>query len=631
MNQTSEQSAIRGRKLLMLTVGALGIVYGDIGTSPLYAMRETFESPGHVVAITDESVLGALSLIFWALVIVISIKYLMFVMRADNHGEGGILALTSLARPTDGSPGRRRVVLILIGLFGTALLYGDGMITPAISVLSAVEGTAVVTDSMEPFVIPIAIAILLGLFAVQSRGTGGLGSIFGPIMAVWFVTIGTLGAIQVVGDPDVLAAVNPAHAITFFADNGFTAFLALGSIFLVVTGGEALYADMGHFGKHPITVGWFWFVLPALLLNYFGQGALLLSDPSVIENPFFKMAPTWGLIPLVVLATVATVIASQALISGAFSLTMQATQLGYSPRVRIRHTSSTEMGQIYVPAVNWALMVACIALVLGFRSSTNLAAAYGVAVTATMVITTLLFYVVARDRFRWPRLATAALCGAFLVVDLGFFGANLFKIPAGGWFPLVVGGLVFTLLTTWRTGREILAERLGAGRVPLDRYLKSLADHPPTRVPGQAVYLYGSPGGTPPSLMANLRHNNALHETIVILSVATEPVPRVPGAKRLTSTDLGQGFSAAVVHFGYMEDPDVVMALQEHGVDQLGLAMGTTTYVLGRENLRVTDRPGMAKWREHLFAFMSRNATPAANYFALPPDQTVEIGVQVEL
>lgn len=616
-------------KLLALAVGALGVVYGDIGTSPLYALRETFESPGHVLAIDEANVLGALSLVFWSLIIIISIKYLAFVMRADNHGEGGILALTSLTTPSQGAAGRR-LVLILIGLFGTALLYGDGMITPAISVLSAVEGTAIVNDSMQRYVIPLAIAILIGLFAVQPRGTGKIGRIFGPVMIVWFVTMALLGIIHIVDEPGVFEALVPTHAIEFFTANGLQGFLALGSIFLVVTGGEALYADMGHFGKRPIQLGWFWFVLPALLLNYFGQGALLLGDPEAIESPFFKMAPEWALVPLVVLATMATVIASQALISGAFSLTMQATQLGYSPRVRIRHTSETESGQIYVPAINWTLMVACIGLVVGFRSSTNLAAAYGVAVTATMVITTLLFYVVARERFGWAKPAALSVCAVFLAIDLGFFGANLFKIPDGGWFPLVIGAVVFTVLTTWRTGRRILADRIGRDRLPIETYVANLARKRPVRVPGEAVYLFGSPGLTPPSLIANLRHNNALHAKVVILSIATDDVPRVLGARRLEHEALGEGFHQVRLHYGFMEEPDIVEALAGHG-DDLGLDLASVTYVLGRESLRVTDRPGMAKWREHLFAFMSRNATPAANYFGLPADQTVEIGVQVEL
>ena len=627
----SSHPAPTGKRLALLAVGALGVVYGDIGTSPLYAMRETFDSPGHVLPITEANVVGALSLIFWSLIIIISIKYLMFVMRADNDGEGGILALTSLANPSKGVVGKRRLVLILIGLFGTALLYGDGMITPAISVLSAVEGTAIATPAMQDYVVPIAIGILVGLFAVQPRGTGNIGKVFGPVMIVWFITLAVLGLSHIADEPAVFGALNPAHAVDYFANNGFKGFLSLGSIFLVVTGGEALYADMGHFGKRPIQVGWFSFVLPALLLNYFGQGAMLINEPETIDNPFYRMAPEWGLYPLLILATMATVIASQALISGAFSLTRQATQLGYSPRLRIRHTSETEIGQIYVPSINWTLMLACIALVIGFGSSTNLAAAYGVAVTATMAITTLLFYVVAREVFHWPKARALPLCAAFLVIDLGFFGANVFKIPDGGWFPLVVGALVFTALTTWRTGRTILGERIGRDRLPLERFVTSLMRKEPARVPGQAIYLFGSSGLTPPALRANLRHNNSLHETVVVLSITTDDVPRVLEAERFKVTSLGNGFHQVVLHYGYLEDPNVVAALADHGVEKLGLEMERLTYVLGRENLRISDHPGMARWREHLFAFMSRNATPAANYFNLPPDQTVELGVQVEL
>jgi KUP system potassium uptake protein len=613
-----------------LTVGALGIVYGDIGTSPLYALRETFESPAHELPVVEANVLGALSLIFWALVVIISAKYLLFVMRADNGGEGGILALTSLTTPLATPARRARTTLVLVGLFGTALLYGDGMITPAISVLSAVEGTTVAAPSMERWVVPIAVVILVGLFTVQARGTARIGRVFGPVMVLWFTTLAGLGIVHLAQDPGVLAALDPTHAVTYFADNGFRGLLSLGAIFLVVTGGEALYADMGHFGRRPIRLGWFGFVGPALVIHYFGQGAMLIEDPGAIDNPFYRMAPSWGIYPLLVLATAATVIASQALISGAFSLTKQAVQLGYSPRLRIRHTSETEMGQIYVPAVNWALMVACVGLVVGFGSSTNLAAAYGVAVTATMGITTILFYVVAREHFGWSLPAAGALCAAFLAVDVAFLSANLFKIPAGGWFPLVIGAVVVTVLTTWRTGRSLVASRLGANRLPLADYVASVMRRPPPRVPGQAVYLFSTTGLTPPALVANLRHNNALHRTVVVLSIVTEDVPHVLGARRLVTTDLGHGFHQAVLHVGFLDDPDVMEALADHG-GHLGLDLHSVAFVLGREALRVTRRPGMARWREHLFALMSRNATPAANYFGLPPERTLEIGVAVEL
>jgi KUP system potassium uptake protein len=621
-----------GVGLTATSLAALGVVYGDIGTSPLYAMRETLEGPGHVLAVSEDNVLGVLSLILWSLVIVISIKYLVFVMRADNDREGGILALTSLITPEKRSRGRRRFVLIAIGLFGTALLYGDGMITPAISVLSAVEGTEVATENLEQFVIPIACIILVGLFSVQKRGTATIGRLFGPVMVIWFSTLAVLGVIHIADEPGVFQAVDPRHAVEFFADNGFKGFLALGSVFLVVTGGEALYADMGHFGRRPIAVGWFGLVLPGLLLNYFGQGALLLGDPEAIENPFYRLVPDAFVLPLVVLATMATIIASQALISGAFSLTMQAVQLGYSPRFKIVHTSPHAFGQIYIPAINWVLMVACIGLVVGFRSSTALAAAYGVAVTITMVVTTLLFYVVARERFQWAGWAAVTVCGAFLVVDLAYFGANVFKIPDGGWFPLVVGAIVFSLLTTWRTGRQILGDRLRRGQLHLGTFLNSVfRAGGPTRVRGTAVFLSSMPDTVPPALLANFRHNEVLHERVIVLAVATEHVPRVLPAERSTVTDHGNGVWSVVLHYGFMEDPDVPRGLSEGRASKLRVHADQTTYFIGSESLVVTDRPGMARWREHLFRLMSRNATTASDYFRLPSEDTMTVGRQVEL
>jgi len=615
--------------LATVSVVALGVVFGDIGTSPLYAMRESFLGEGHVLAVTEENVLGIVSLVFWSLIIVISIKYLAVVMRADNDGEGGILALTSLI------PAAQRhgtTVLVLVGLFGTALLYGDGMITPAISVLSAVEGTEVAVSGIEDWIAPIAIVILVALFAVQRHGTGSLGRVFGPVMVAWFGVIAVLGVTRLIDRPGVLEAINPVHAATFFADNGITGFRALGSVFLVVTGGEALYADMGHFGRRPIQVAWFTLVLPALMLNYFGQGALLLADPAAVDNPFYRMAPAATVLPLVVLATAATVIASQALISGAFSLTRQAVQLGYSPRVRIIHTSPHEIGQIYVPFVNWALMVACVGLVLGFRTSNSLANAYGVAVTTTMVITTVLLFAVLRGRFGWRLAPALALCSAFGVIDMAFFGANLYKIPAGGWFPLVAGAAVFTLMTTWRTGRRLVGERLRADEVPLAEYLESLAHNKHlARVPGSAVYLYSRAGMTPPALIANLRHNEVLHEKVTVVSVITADTPRVLPAERADITEHGTGITAVTLHFGFMEGPDVPKGLTEGRAAKLGFDPQQASYFLGSEALVVTKRPGMATWREHLFATASRNATPAANHFHLPPERTVTLGTQIEL
>lgn len=572
-----------------------------------------------------------LSLIFWALIVVISVKYISFVMRADNHGEGGILALTSLVTPLHVRRGGARWLLILLGLFGASLLYGDGMITPAISVLSAVEGLQIATPLFEPYIIPITIGVLLLLFVTQRFGTGSVGRVFGPVTVLWFTTLAVLGLVQIVQQPSVLAAFNPFYGLRFFAENGGRGFLVLGSVFLVVTGGEALYTDMGHFGKRPIRLAWFGLVLPALLLNYFGQGALILSDPEAVHNPFYGMVPDWGLYPVVVLATMATVIASQALISGAFSLTMQAVQLGYIPRLEIRHTSSREFGQVYIPAINWLLMLACIGLVLGFRSSSNLAAAYGVGVSTDMVITTILFFIVARERWRWSTLVAGLLAGSLLVVDLAFFGANIVKIPQGGWVPLVVAAVVFTLLTTWKHGRVILSERLNEQVTPLSTFLENVAKAPPTRVPGTAVFMFRDPKGTPYSLAQNLKAYGVLHERVILLTVRTEELPRVKLASRITSSTLGNGFYQVVLHYGFMEHPNVGGALRNLKLDGEKLEISKATYFLGRETLLATKRPGMAIWREKLFVLMARNAMSASVFYRLPPAQVVEIGTQVEL
>lgn len=621
----------RNRYLFYLTLGALGVVYGDIGTSPLYAFRESFHE-GYGLAVTPMNVLGVLSLIFWALIMVISIKYLVFVLRADNRGEGGILALTALI-----SPQRRisrhsyRYRLILLGLFGTALLYGDGMITPAISVLSAVEGLEVATPLFEPYIIPITIAILIGLFLLQSRGTESVGKIFGPTTLVWFGVLALLGLRWIVRQPGVLAAINPWYAIDFFAHNGWPGFLVLGSVFLVVTGGEALYADMGHFGKQPIRLAWFSVVLPALLLNYLGQGALLLEHPEAVENPFYRMAPGWALLPLVVIATAATVIASQALITGAFSLTMQAVQLGYLPRVAIDHTSAEERGQIYISGINWILMAACIALVVSFRSSSNLAAAYGVAVTTTMTVTTLLLFTVLHERWRWSLPVAVAFTAFFLVIDLSFWGANLVKIPAGGWFPLVIGAVVFTLMTTWKRGRSILGERLGAGAIRFAVFAERMRADRVIHVPGTAVFMYSDPEATPPALLHNLKHNKVLHEKVILLSVMTEEIPHVSRADRIEVHKLENGFSRVILHYGFMETPNVPRDLPLARHKGLSIKMKEVSYFLGRERLFASKRPGMALWREQLFAIMSRNARPATDFFRLPPDRVVELGAQIEL
>jgi KUP system potassium uptake protein len=620
-----------GKYLALLSLGALGVVFGDIGTSPLYALREAFHGP-HAIALTPGNIYGVLSLITWALILVVSIKYLAFVMRADNRGEGGILALLALVLPprSEGVSHRRRV-LIVLGLFGSALLYGDGLITPAITVLSAVEGLDVVTPFFRPYVIPIVVVVLVGLFMLQSRGTGTIGRVFGPVMVLWFVAIGVLGAASAFRAPAIFGAINPWHAVTFFHEDGTRGFLVLGAVVLALTGAEALYADMGHFGRRPIRLAWFALALPALMLNYFGQGALLLSTPGAESNPFFHLAPEWALVPMVVLATAAAVIASQSLISGVFSITRQAAQLGYTPRVRIEHTSAREIGQIYVPGLNWVLMLGCIGLVVGFRSSSNLAAAYGVAVTGTMAITTMLFHSVARHRWGWSPLAAGSLAGVFLIIDLAFFGANIVKIAHGGWFPLVVAAFVYLLMSTWKRGRVILAERLSENTIPVQGFITSLMRDPPHRVPGTAVFMFGNPGHTPPALLHNLKHNKVLHEQVVLLTVRTGEVPHVAPEDRVKVEPLGHGFHRVAVHYGFMESPDIPEVLA--GIRQPGLSFSpmTTSYFLGRETLIASEEPGMAMWREHIFAWMARNAQPATAFFRLPPNRVVELGAQVKL
>lgn len=617
-----------GKRAAFLVLAALGVVYGDIGTSPLYALRECF-SGTHAIEVTHANVLGILSLIFWSLVVTVSIKYLLFVMRADNQGEGGILALVALVRSKIGE--RAHATLIAIGLFGAALLYGDGMITPAISVLSAVEGLRIATDLFEPFVVPITCVILVGLFLVQRRGTAGIGSVFGPIMIVWFVTIAILGVVEIARNPPVLAAVNPLHGIRFLAEHGVSAFLTLGAVFLAVTGAEALYADMGHFGKSPIRQAWFALVLPSLMLNYFGQGALLLSDPSTRENPFYLLAPSWTLYPLVVLATIATVIASQAVISGAFSLTQQAVQLGYSPRFDIHHTSAEEKGQVYIPEINWLLLVSTVGLVLGFQTSTNLAAAYGMAVTTTMVITTMLAFVVARERWGWSVWRAGLVTGTFLVVDLAFFGANIIKIEHGGWFPLLVAGGVYTVMTTWHTGRRLVVRRLAETEIPLATFFSSVAARPPVRVSGTGVFMTARPEGAPPILVHHLTHNKVLHEQVVLLTVSVADIPTIDPSTAIEVTRLDNGFCRVVARFGFMEAPNVPAALDRAREYGLEWNKADTTYYLAHLTLFVHERLGMVAWRDKLFVFLSRNARRATNFFQIPPDRVVEIGIQLEI
>ncbi len=619
------------KRIATLALGALGIVYGDIGTSPLYALRECFSGP-HRVEPTHDNVLGVLSLVFWALIIVVSVKYLVFVMRADNRGEGGILALMALAMQRKrGEEVKVRPVVVTLGVFGAALLYGDGLITPAISVLSAVEGLSVATPFFEPYVQPLTIIILMGLFLIQRHGTAGIGAIFGPFMLVWFLALAVLGVKELVNYPAVLWAVSPMQAVRFFLQNQGHGFLVLGGVFLVVTGGEALYADMGHFGWRPIRWAWFVLVLPALMLNYMGQGALLLRDPSKASNPFFYLAPTWALYPLVVLATGATVIASQALISGAFSLTQQAIQLGYTPRLEVVHTSAEERGQIYLPGVNLALLVGIILLVLGFKSSSNLAAAYGISVTTTMTITTVLAYVVARERWNVSRAVALPVAGLFLLVDVAFWGANAVKIAAGGWFPLTMALCVFTLMTTWKRGRDILSNRLRGSTLPLKQLLESFGDHPPVRVPGTAIFMTGNPEGTPPALLHNLKHNKVLHEQVMLLTIASEEVPHVPPEERVEVIKLEEGFVRVIARYGFMENPSIPDILKRGREKGLQFNLMGTSFFLGRETLIPSKKPGMAMWREALFAWMSRNARSATAYFRIPPNRVVELGAQVEL
>jgi len=630
MNENNpHKTNTKNGRLAVTTLTALGVVYGDIGTSPLYALRECFHGPA-AVELTTANVLGVLSLVVWSLVIVISVKYLMLVMRADNHGEGGILALMALAVPDSGKQNSRGL-LLLMGLFGAGLLLGDGMITPAISVLSAVEGLHVATPAFDMYVMPITIGILIGLFAIQYHGTARVGTLFGPVMLVWFATLSALGVAAIVQQPQVLVAVSPHYAVEFFVYNRWAGFVIMGLVFLVVTGGEALYADMGHFGARPIRLAWFGLVLPALLINYFGQGALLVGDPAAKINPFYHLAPDWAQLPLVGLATAATVIASQAVITGAFSLAQQAVQLGYSPRLNIIHTSDEEHGQIYVPVLNWILLVAVIGLVATFESSSNLAAAYGMAVTSTMVITTVLLYVVAREHWGWPRVAAIPLAGFFLIIDLAFFSANLTKILAGGWFPILIGAAAGMLMITWQQGRQVLQKRFRAHMVTTEELLEQIEREPPVRVSGCSVYLSGYPEGIPLALQHNLKHNKVLHEKVALLTIVVERSPQVRSEQRLELTPLGQGLYRLVARYGYMQHANVPRILNMCETRGVPFPREETTFFLGRETLEVGREHGMARWRKSLFVWMSRNAHDASLHFGVPPDRVVEIGVQLEI
>ncbi len=614
--------------LLKLTLGAIGIVFGDIGTSPLYAFRETFAGH-HRLPVDDLHVLGVLSLIFWSMMIVVTLKYVTILMRADNKGEGGSLALLALiSRKTEGA--RWGAGIVLLGVFACALFYGDSMITPAVSVLSAVEGLVVVEGSLQPFVVPLAVGILIGLFMIQRRGTAAVGALFGPVVSIYFLTLATLGLIWIASNPAVMWALLPSYAVRFFLEEQFYAFVALGSVVLAVTGAEALYADMGHFGRRPIKVGWIYFVLPAIMINYLGQGAMLMQRPDAISNPFFLLAPDWFRLPLVFIATAATVIASQAVISGAFSVTQQAIHLGFIPRLRIMHTSASAYSQIYIPTVNWALMVAVIALVVAFRTSSNLTAAYGIAVTGAMFIDTCLLAVVLFSLWRWNRWLAGALLALFFVVDTAYFAANLMKVPAGGWFPLLIGLIAFTLLTTWATGRKLLKKQLREGEIPLDLFIRS-ATKSAIRVPGTAVFMTSTAEGVPHALLHNLKHNKVLHERCIFLTVDIQDVPTIEDGKRCRVEDLGSGFYRIILKFGFMEEMNVPAALE--GVSNCGFPfrMMDTSFFLSRQTLLASEMRGMAVWREKLFAWMMRNAESPMEFFSLPINRVVEVGSQVRI
>jgi KUP system potassium uptake protein len=620
-----------GRRLAILSLTALGVVYGDIGTSPLYSIKECFK-PEYGLTLNATNIYGVLSLIVWALILVVSVKYVAYILRADNKGEGGVLALLALVlqRQHRHADRRRRAMLIALGLFGGAFLYGDGIITPAISVLSAVEGLEVVTPGLTHFVVPLAFAIIAALFYFQHKGTARVGRLFGWVMLIWFVSIAVLGVREILHEPQTLLALNPWYAIRFFIDHPTRSFVVLGAVVLVMTGGEALYADMGHFGRRPIRIVWFGLVLPALLLNYFGQGALLLRTPSAIENPFYLLAPSFFLVPLLIIATSAAVVASQALISGAFSLTQQAVQLGYTPRVSIVHTSAQEAGQIYIPEVNKALAIGSLALVAAFGSVAALGATYGVAVTGTMAITTILFAYVTRQRWGWRKWQSALFLAVFLTIDITFFASNLLKVPHGGWVPLAVAGGVFILMSTWKKGRELLNRILKQGSLPMDLFLADVAKRKPYRVTGTAVFMTSASEGAPVVLLHHLKHNKVLHEQVILLSVQTLEVPEVPRDRRLSIHELGHGFFRVVSRFGFMETPNIPQILAMCSQRGLLTRPAETSFFLGRERLIVGGSFPMARWRKKLFVFLSRNARSATEYFGIPPNRVVELGAQIE-
>ncbi|MEO7433224.1 MAG: potassium transporter Kup [Dokdonella sp.] len=616
-------------RMRTLVLGAIGVVYGDIGTSPLYTIKQTFGE--HGVAPTEANVLGVLSLIFWSLILVVSVKYAGFIMRADNKGEGGIMALTALAQRSVRSSARARWWIVVLGLFGAALFFGDGVITPAISVLGAVEGLEILAPGFEHWVVPASAVIIVLLFSFQKYGTGRVGAVFAPVMILWFLTLAVLGIWHVGQNPAVLRALSPYYAVEFFIHARWTAFFALGTVILAITGAEALYADMGHFGKAPIRRSWFAFVLPSLVLNYFGQGALLIADPNAAANPLYLMVPSMLLVPMLILATAAAVIASQAVISGAFSVTREAISLGFLPRMQVRHTSREQMGQIYLPWINRMLMVLTLAVVVGFRSSDNLGAAYGIAVVGTMTIDSILVMIVFRRMWHWTRLQVGVVGALFLFVDLAFLTANADKVEHGGWFPLVLGGVIFTMMATWRRGRELVMREIRQGGLALEPFISSIVAHPPLRVSGTAVFLTANQAGVPHALLHNLKHNKVLHERNVILTVDAVDTPIAEPNERIEVEALGDKFFRATLRFGFVEDPNVPQALA--GINECGLPfdMMDTTFFLSRESIVATDRPGMALWRDRIFAFMQRNAIPATAFFQIPGNRLIELGTQVEI
>jgi KUP system potassium uptake protein len=613
-----------------LTLAALGVVYGDIGTSPLYAVKETF-NPGHGIPLNAENILGGMSAIFWALMIVVSVKYVILIMRADNKGEGGIMALLALASSAVKDHPQWRATIMLLGVFGASLFYGDAVLTPAISVLSAVEGLEVGTTAFKPYVVPIAVGVVIALFALQRKGTSVVGALFGPVTVLWFLAIAALGVVAIAGNPEVLRALDPLHALAFVTRHGWASFVVLGAVLLAFTGAEALYADMGHFGKGPIRIAWFGLVFPALILNYFGQGALLIANPKALVNPFYLLAPAWALYLMVALATAATVVASQATISGTYSLTKQAIQLDYLPRMQVQQTSASEIGQIYIPGANLALLLVIIAVVIGFGSSSRLASAYGVAVTGTMLVTTFLTFFVVRFGWGYPLALCIAATGFFILVDVAFFSSALLKVVEGGWFPLALGAIVFVFMTTWRRGRVLAVAAQRRTSIPLLPFLESLSAHPPVRVPGTAVFMAGDPDGVPNALLHNLKHFKVLHERVVFLTVVTRNVPWVPASERVAVEALGQGFYRLMVQFGFMNRPDVSATLglcQDCG---LAFDLMQTTFFLSRTTVIPTPKQGMARWRERLFAAMARNAHTAADYYNIPTNCVIELGTKIEI